>query len=165
MRTIISQIIFHSTKSKHPLLRPASCCWSVTQLCPALWDSMDCSIPGLPVFHHLLKFAQVHIHCISDAIKPSHPLTPSSPSALNLSQHQGLLQRVGCSHQMTKKYWSFSFSISPPNKYAGLISLKMGKQWKQWQTLFFGAPKSLKMVTAAMKLKDAYSLEGKLWPT
>ena len=41
----------------------------------------------------------------------------------------------------------------------------MGKQWKQCQTLFWGAPKSLQMVTAAMKLKDAYSLEGKLWPT
>ena len=41
----------------------------------------------------------------------------------------------------------------------------MGKQWKQCQTLFFWAPKSLQMVTAAMKLKDSYSLEGKLWPT
>ena len=41
----------------------------------------------------------------------------------------------------------------------------MGKQWKQCQTLFSGAPKSLQVVTAAMKLKDAYSLEGKLWPT
>ena len=41
----------------------------------------------------------------------------------------------------------------------------MGKQWEQWQTLFWGAPKSLQMVTAAMKLKDAYSLEKKLWPT
>ena len=40
-----------------------------------------------------------------------------------------------------------------------------GKQWKQWQTLFWGAPISLQMVTAAMKLKDAYSLEGKLRPT
>ena len=39
---------------------------------------------------------------------------------------------------------------------------QMGKQWKQCQTLFLGAPKSLQMVTAAMKLKDAYSLEGKL---
>ena len=42
---------------------------------------------------------------------------------------------------------------------------KKWKQWKQCQTLFLGAPKSLQMVTAAMKLKDAYSLEGKLWPT
>ena len=40
-----------------------------------------------------------------------------------------------------------------------------GEQWKQWETLFWGAPKSLQMVTAAMKLKDAYSLEEKLWPT
>ena len=43
-------------------------------------------------------------------------------------------------------------------------SWEMGKQWKQWQTLFLWAPKSLQMVTAAMKLKDAYSLEEKLWP-
>ena len=40
-----------------------------------------------------------------------------------------------------------------------------GKQWKQWQTLFFWAPKSLQLVIAALKLKDAYSFEGKLWPT
>ena len=55
------------------------------QLC----DSTDCSMPDLPVSHHLPKFAQVHVHCISDAIQSSHPLMPSSPSALNLSQHQG----------------------------------------------------------------------------
>ena len=45
-----------------------------------------------------------------------------------------------------------------------ITSWQMGKQWKQWKTLFWGAPKSLQMVIAAMKLKDAYSLEGKLWP-
>ena len=50
---------------------------------------MDCSTPGLPVPHHLPKLAQVHIHCVGDAIQPSHPLMPSSPSALNLSQNQG----------------------------------------------------------------------------
>ena len=65
-------------------------------------DPMDCSMPGLPVPHHLPEFAQVYVHCISNAIQPSHPLTPSSPSALNLSQHQRLSQRVICSHQMTK---------------------------------------------------------------
>jgi len=53
---------------------------------------MDCNTPGLPVPHHLLEFAQVHVHCIGDAIQLSHPLMPSSPSALNLSQHQGLFQ-------------------------------------------------------------------------
>ena len=68
-----------------------SCC-SVTQSCLTLCDPMDCSMPGLPVSHHLLEFAQVDVHCIGDAVQPSHPLTPSSPSALNLCQHQGLFQ-------------------------------------------------------------------------
>ena len=48
---------------------------------------------------------------------------------------------------------------------ASLHGKQMGKQWKQWQILFWGAPKSLQMVTAAMKLKDASSLEEKLWQT
>ena len=65
---------------------------SVAQSCLTLCNPMDGSMPGLPVPHHLLKFAQVRIHCVSDATQPSHPLTPSSPSALNLSQHQGLFQ-------------------------------------------------------------------------
>ena len=77
-------------------------CSSVAQLCPTLCHPMDCSMTGLPVPHYLPKFAQVHAHYISDAIQPSHSLTPSSPSALNLSQHQGLFQWVICSHQMTK---------------------------------------------------------------
>ena len=63
-----------------------------TQLCPTLCNPMDSSTPGLSVPHHLLKFAQVHMHSIGDATHPSHPLTPSSPSALSLSQHQGLFQ-------------------------------------------------------------------------
>ena len=53
--------------------------------------------------HHLLKFAQVHIYCISDTIQPCHLLMSSSPFALSLSQHQGLFQQVGCSHQVAKK--------------------------------------------------------------
>ena len=65
-------------------------CFSVAQSCPTLSNPMDCIMPGLLVLHHLLEFAQVYIHCISDAIQPSHPLMPSSPSALNLLQHQGL---------------------------------------------------------------------------
>ena len=77
------------------------CCCSVAQLCPTLCNRMDCSVPGLPVPHHLSKFAQVHVHFIDDTIQPSHPLMPSS-SALNLSQHQGLFQWVGCLHQVTK---------------------------------------------------------------
>ena len=51
---------------------------------------MDYSTPGFPVPHHLLEFAKVHIHCISDDVQASHPLTPASTSAFNLSQHQEL---------------------------------------------------------------------------
>ena len=54
-------------------------------------NPMDCNMPGLPVPHHLLEFAQAHVHCISDAIQPSHP-PMSSSSTLNLSQHEGLFQ-------------------------------------------------------------------------
>ncbi|MEA1078638.1 hypothetical protein U8M15_27455, partial [Klebsiella pneumoniae] len=63
----------------------------VAQSCPTLCDPMDCSTPGFPVLHCLSEFAQTHVHCVSDAIQPFHPLLPPSPSALNLSHHQGLL--------------------------------------------------------------------------
>ena len=53
---------------------------------------MDCNMLGLLVLHHLPEFAQIHVHCIGDVIQPSHPLTPSSLSALNLYQYQGLFQ-------------------------------------------------------------------------
>ena len=66
------------------------CCCSVAQLCPTLCDPMDCRTPGLCAPHSLPQFAQVHVHCIRDAIHLSHPLTPSAPSALYLSLHQGL---------------------------------------------------------------------------
>ena len=74
-------------------------CWSAGQSCPTLCDPMACSMPGFPVLHHLLEFAQTHIHWIGDAIQPSSPLSPLSPPVLNLSQHQGLFQWVGSSHQ------------------------------------------------------------------
>ena len=81
---------------------------------------MDWSMPGLSVSHHLPEFAQVHVQWICDAIQPSHPLLPSSPSALTLSQHQGHFQWVNSLHKVAK-YWSFSFSISPSKEYSGLI--------------------------------------------
>ena len=65
---------------------------SVTQLCPAPSNHMDCSKPGFPVHHKLLELAQTHVHGVSDAIQPSHPLSFPSPSAFNLSQHQSLFQ-------------------------------------------------------------------------
>ena len=70
--------------------------------CSVMSDSMDCSTPGFPVLHYLLEFAKTHVHWVDDTIQPSHPLSPPSPPALNLSQHQGLFQWVGSSYQMAK---------------------------------------------------------------
>ena len=59
---------------------------------------MNRSTPGLPVHHQLPEFIQTHVHRVSDAIQPSHPLSSPSPPAPNLSQHQGLFQWVNSSH-------------------------------------------------------------------
>ena len=75
---------------------------SVTQSCPTLCDPMDCSTPGLSVHHQLLEFTQTHVHWVSDAIQPSHPLSSPSPPAFNLSQHQVLFKWVSSLHQVTK---------------------------------------------------------------
>ena len=81
-------------------------------------------MPGLPVQCQFPEFTQTHVHCVSDAIQPSHPLSSPSPPAFSLSQHQCLFQGVSSSHQVAK-YWSFSFSISPSNEYSALISFRM----------------------------------------
>ena len=86
-------------QNSRPVLSVVGC--SVTKLCLTLCDPMDRSMPGFPVLHHLPEFAQTKVHQVSGAIQSPHPL--SSPSlALNLSQHQGLFQRVGSSHQVAK---------------------------------------------------------------
>ena len=74
---------------------------SVAQSCLTLCNTMDCSMPGFPVHHQLLELAQIHVHRVSDAIQPSHPLSSPSP-AFNLSQHQGLFQWVSSLHQVAK---------------------------------------------------------------
>ena len=65
---------------------------SVTQSCPTLRDPMNRSMPGLLVNHQHPEFTQTHVHLVSDAIQPSHPLLSPSPPAFNLSQHQGLFK-------------------------------------------------------------------------
>ena len=75
---------------------------SAAQSCPTLWHPMDCSTPGLPVYHQLLEFTQTHVHWVGDAIQPSHPLSSPSPPAFNPSQHQGLFQWVSSLHQVAK---------------------------------------------------------------
>ena len=109
---------------------------SVTQSCPTLCDPMNRSTPGLPVHHQLPEFTQTHVHRVSDAIQPSHPLSSPSPPAPNPSQHQGLFQRSitpgirvfskeSTLRMRWPKYGRFSFSISSSNEHPGLISFRM----------------------------------------
>ena len=103
---------------------------SVAWSCPTLWDSTDCSTPGLPVHHQLLEFIQTHVHWVSDAIQPSHPLSSPSPPAFNLSQHQ--------SFQMSQFFTSGGQSIGVS---ASTSVLPMNTQdwsplgWTGWNSL------------------------------
>jgi len=103
-------------------LQHSGLCWcSVTKSYPTLHDPVDCSTPGFLVPHYLLEFAQVHVHCISDTIQPSHPLSPSSPSIFPSFRVFSNELAICISYS---KYWSISFGISPSNEYSGLICLK-----------------------------------------
>ena len=97
---------------------------SVIQLSPTLCDPMDCSTSGVPVHYQLQELAQTPVHRVSDDIQPSHPWSPLLflpsifPSFRVFSSESVLCIRW-------PKYWSFSFNISPSNKYLGLISFRM----------------------------------------
>ena len=85
---------------------------------------MGCSTPGFPVHHQLLELAQTHVHQVSDAIQPSHPLSsplllPSIFPSIRVFYNESVL------HIRWPKCWSFSFSISPSNEYSELISFRM----------------------------------------
>ena len=80
---------------------------------------MNHSSPGFPVHHQLPEFAQTQVHRVSDAIQPSHPVVPFSSCLQSFPASGSFL------HIRWPKYWSFSFSISPSNKYLGLISFRM----------------------------------------
>ena len=97
---------------------------SVSQSCPTLCHPMNRSTPGLPVHHQLPEFTQTHIHRVSDAIQPSHPLlsllllSPIPPSIRVFSNESTLRMRW-------PEYWSFSVSIIPSKEHPGLISFRM----------------------------------------
>ena len=85
---------------------------SVTQSCPTLYNPMDCSTPGFPVYHQLPELAQTHVHQIGDTIQPSQSLLcllllPSIFRRIRVFFNESVL-RIRWS-----EYWSFSFSISP----------------------------------------------------
>ena len=85
---------------------------------------MNCSTPGLPVHHHLPEFTQTHVHRVSDAIQPSHPLSSPFPPVTNPSQFR-VFFKESTLRMRWPKYWSFSFSIIPPKEIPGLISFRM----------------------------------------
>ena len=97
---------------------------SVAQLCPALCDPMDCSTPGFPVHYQLADLAQTHI---PQSAMPSNHLVLCCPLLLLPLIFPSI--RVFSNESVLcirwPKYWSFSFSISPPNKYSGLIFFRM----------------------------------------
>ena len=74
----------------------------VTQSCPTLCDTMNCSMLGLPVHHQLPELTQTHVHWIDDAIQPSYPLSFPCPPTFNHSQNQGLFKWINSSHQVAK---------------------------------------------------------------
>ena len=132
-----------------------------------LYDPMDCSRPGLPVPHHLLKFAQFHVHCISDAIQSSHPLMPPSP-ALNLSQwqkSQGLFQWVSCSHQKTKilelQLQHQFFRVDFPLRLTGLNQLYAYKYPLPIEPLYTATPpkKNFLISKITVFISDCYCKE------
>src|SRR5574340_71262 len=97
---------------------------SVAQSCPTLCDPINRSRPGLPVHHQLPEFTQTHVHRVSDAIQPCHPLRPllllpQIPPSIRVFSNESTLRL------RWQKYWSFSFSIIPSKEIPGLISFRM----------------------------------------
>ena len=92
---------------------------SPVQLC----DPVDCRMPGFPVHHQLPELAQTHVHQVSDAIQPFHPLL--SPLLLSIFPSIRVFSNQSVLYIRWPKYWSFIFSISPSNDYSGLISFRM----------------------------------------
>ena len=93
---------------------------SVAQSCLTLCHPMDCSMPGFPVYRQLPELIQTHVHWVSDAIQPSHPLSSPSPAfSIRVFSNESVL-RIRWPY-----YWSFSFSISPSNEYSGLVSFRI----------------------------------------
>ena len=97
-------------------------CCSLTSLCPTISDHMDCRMPGFPILRCLLEFAQTHVHRVSDAIQPSHPLSPTSPPA-SIFPTIRVFSNESALPIRWPKYWSFSTSLS--SEYSGLISFRI----------------------------------------
>ena len=112
---------------------------SIAQSCPTLCDPMNRSMPGLPVHHQLPEFTQTHVHRVTDAIQPSHPLSSPFPPAPNPSQHQSLFKWVKSSHEVAKvlefqlKHHSFQRNLRADLLQNGLVGSP--SEWTGWISL------------------------------
>ena len=97
---------------------------SVTQSCLTLCNPMDCSITDLPVHHQLPESTLTHVHWVSDAIQPSHPLLPLLLLPPTFPSIRVFSSESAC-HIRWSKYWSFNFNNSPSNEYSGLVSFRI----------------------------------------
>ena len=97
---------------------------SVTESYQSLCNTMNRSTADLPVHHQLPKYAQTHVHPVSDAIQPSYPPPSPSPPALIFPSIR-VFSNESAVHMGWPKYWTFSFNISPSNEHPGLISFRM----------------------------------------
>ena len=97
------------------------CCGSATRSCPTLCDTMDNSTEDLPVHHHLLEFAQTHVHWVSDAIQPSHPLLPPSPHAPSIFPS---IRVFSSESALTSDGQVLELQYQFFNEYSGLISFR-----------------------------------------
>ena len=97
---------------------------SLTQSCPTLCNPMNCSTPGLPVHHQLPEFTQTHVHRVGIAIQLSHPLSSTSPLALNFPSIR-VFSNEPALRMRWPKYWNFSFNISRSKEHPGLICFRM----------------------------------------
>ena len=140
---------------------------SVAQSCPTLCDPMDCSTPGLPVHHQLPEFTQTHVHRVSDAIQPSHPLSSPSPPASNASQHQSLFQWVNSSHEVDKVL-EFQLQHYSLHRNPGPISFRMDKEQRgiKGVRLHHFAPQvSIMFICGGKKVTHGRLKEACLCPT
>jgi hypothetical protein len=97
---------------------------SVTQSCPILCEPVHCSARGFPVHHQLPEFTRTHVHWVSEAIQPSHPLSfLLLPPSVFASKRVFSSESVLCI--LWPKYCSFRFSISLSNEYSGLIPFRI----------------------------------------
>ena len=153
------------------------CCCSVTQSCPTLCDSVDCSMPDFRVLHHLPEFVQTHVHWVSDDTQPSHLSSPSPP-AFTLSLHDAL----PIYHQLpeftqTRVHWggdaiqpSHLSSPSPPapnpsqhRVFSNESTLRM--RWsKYWSFSFSISPSSAYsgLISFMMDWFDLLAVQGAL---